>query len=224
VTEAGGKQAVLLLHGLLMNRHAMALLALHLRAAGFATHAINYHSLLDDPEAHVAATLQAFRALNFRRVHLVGHSMGGVVMLKSVERMPEEERQGRLGHALALGSPLTGCEAARAMQRHALGLWALGRSVELWRHGYPLRIPSGVVTGSVAGTRRFGLGAVLNDLQGANDGVVRVEETRLPGLADHLSLPVSHSGMLVSGEVARQCSAFLRDGTFRREQRFRREA
>jgi hypothetical protein len=110
------------------------------------------------------------------------------------------------------------------MQRHAFGLWALGRSVELWRHGYPLCISAGAAVGSLAGTRRFGLGAVLNDLQGANDGVVRVEETRLPGLADHLTLPVSHSGMLVSGEVARQCTAFLLDGTFRRGRHFRREA
>ena len=34
------------------------------------------------------------------------------------------------------------------------------------------------------------------------------------GLADHLVLPVSHTGMLISATVARQCLAFLRRGRF----------
>jgi hypothetical protein len=54
------------------------------------------------------------------------------------------------------------------------------------------------------------------DVPEPSDGVVTVEETRLPGLSDHLVLPVSHSGMLISQEVARQTAAFLRDGRFER--------
>jgi len=41
-----------------------------------------------------------------------------------------------------------------------------------------------------------------------------VEETRLPGMRDHIVLNVSHSGMLVSRAVAHQISTFLHDGTF----------
>jgi len=41
-----------------------------------------------------------------------------------------------------------------------------------------------------------------------------VEETRLPGLAGHCVLETSHSGMLVSADVARQVAVFLRDGRF----------
>ena len=36
----------------------------------------------------------------------------------------------------------------------------------------------------------------------------------LPGAADHIMLPVSHMGMLVSARVARETGAFLRDGRF----------
>jgi hypothetical protein len=43
---------------------------------------------------------------------------------------------------------------------------------------------------------------------------VMVSETRLPGLADHIVLPVSHSAMLVDHTVARETVHFLRHGRF----------
>ena len=39
---------------------------------------------------------------------------------------------------------------------------------------------------------------------GANDGVVRVEETQVEGMRERVVLPVSHSAMLVSARVAAQ--------------------
>jgi hypothetical protein len=69
--------------------------------------------------------------------------------------------------------------------------------------------------GVVAGTRVFGLAALLaGRLPGPSDGAVMVAETRVPGAADHLTLPVSHSGMLLSAAVARQTVAFLERGCF----------
>lgn len=203
------KEAVVLLHGFLMNRHAMSVLGLRLRLAGYADHAYTYRSVREDIEAHVAALLA--RLGDFRRIHLIGHSMGGVVALKLLERLGAPARIGRV---LLLGAPVAGCEIAQLMTRYPGGRWVLGKSGELWKNGYPLRIPPGFSVGSIAGTRRLGMGAVLGRLSGPNDGVVRVDETRLPGLADHIVLPVSHSGMLVSGAVARQCLVFLRDGRF----------
>ena len=47
-----------------------------------------------------------------------------------------------------------------------------------------------------------------------NDGLVSVAETRLPGATAHLTLPVSHTGMLFSADVARQGCEFLATGRF----------
>ncbi|HLT90697.1 MAG TPA: hypothetical protein VKZ85_07110, partial [Woeseiaceae bacterium] len=46
-----------------------------------------------------------------------------------------------------------------------------------------------------------------------NDGAVAVSETRLPG-AEHLVMPVTHTGLVWSREVADQVATFLRTGHF----------
>ena len=71
--------------------------------------------------------------------------------------------------------------------------------------------------GIIAGSLNFGLGAVLGAVAGPSDGTVSVEETRLPGAADHLVLPVCHVSMLFSPRVADQAANFLRHGSFERE-------
>ena len=49
---------------------------------------------------------------------------------------------------------------------------------------------------------------------GPNDGTICVEETELPGAADRIVLPVSHTGILFSAEAARQTASFLATGRF----------
>jgi hypothetical protein len=49
-----------------------------------------------------------------------------------------------------------------------------------------------------------------------NDGVVCLDETRFPGVRDHLALPLGHTVLLVSRRVARETAAFLKTGAFLR--------
>jgi len=215
------KESVLLLHGLWMNRYAMHALGHRLGEAGFDATAITYHSMRDTVEDHVAAVEHKLAAMRSgpdapARIHIVGHSMGGVVALKVLERLRDAAIAERLGRVVLLGSPVAGCESGAAATRMLAVRWLLGRSADLWQSGYRLHIPAGFPVGSIAGTRPLGLAMALVALTGANDGVVKVDETRLPGLADHLVLPVSHTGMLISRSVARQCTNFLRYGRFSR--------
>ena len=81
------------------------------------------------------------------------------------------------------------------------------------QHGLPAwhgRAQVGLVAGSVP----HGLGALMGALHGDSDGTVALAETRLPGLADHCVVPASHSGLVLSPEVAALVAAFLRDGRF----------
>ncbi len=54
----------------------------------------------------------------------------------------------------------------------------------------------------------------MSDLPEPNDGTVAVEETRIEGMSDHIVLPVTHTGMIMSASVADHVVRFLNTGRF----------
>jgi hypothetical protein len=68
--------------------------------------------------------------------------------------------------------------------------------------------------GCIAGTRPMGLGQFFARFDEDSDGTIGVSETKLPGHSAHMTLPVSHMGLLVSSEVAAQVGTFLETGRF----------
>ena len=206
------KSAVVLLHGLWTNRLIMHYLARKLAAAGYAPCTITYPSMRGRMEEHVALVAKRVAAIDSPRVHLVGHSLGGLLALRYLQG----ESDGRVGRAVLLGAPVSGSQTALQLARCAPGRLLLGASLSLWRGPFDSALGSRHEVGAIAGTRPLGLAHALLPLPGPNDGVVTVQETRMPGLADHLSLSVSHTGMLISNRVARQIAAFLERGRFER--------
>lgn len=199
---------VLLLHGLLMRRPALVPMALRLRARGFAPRLFGYSTLLADPDIATAALAARLRALGPGPVHLLAHSLGGLVALETLRRHPGLP----VGRVVCLGSPIAGSAAARGLEARGLG-WIAGRSGALLRAGLPA-VPEGVEVGMVAGTRRMGLGRFFGRFEGDSDGTVAVAETRLPGLAAHARIHASHSGLIVSREAADLSARFFRTGAF----------
>jgi pimeloyl-ACP methyl ester carboxylesterase len=157
-------------------------------------------------------------------LHLVAHSMGGLVILKLFELslLPQSALTGvaqRLpaGRIVLTGSPVRGSRSAERLARLPFGRALLGLSasellltprVRHWQGGRDL--------GVIAGDLPLGLGRLLGRMEAPNDGTVWLEETELPGAAEQLRVRVSHSGMVFSAEVARQVAAFLKDGRFTR--------
>ena len=66
----------------------------------------------------------------------------------------------------------------------------------------------------IAGTKPVGLGGLVAGLAEPHDGTVAVSETRLDGLADHVELYVSHTGLVFSSRAAELTTQFLRHGRF----------
>jgi hypothetical protein len=165
--------------------------------------------------AAVCAALARFAAEagSGGRVHLVGHSLGGVMVYRTLN----ECAAGIDGNAVLLGAPLNGSKAARGVSswptlRSLLGPHVLAELVEPCRRCWTGERP----LGAIAGTLRMGTGQFFAHFDEENDGTVAVSETRIPGLTDHLVLPHSHFGMLLAADVAAQVACFLREGVFRR--------
>jgi pimeloyl-ACP methyl ester carboxylesterase len=210
--NAQAREAVLLLHGAWMNPVVMAYLARVLRGEGFAAHALGYRTMRDPLEAHLARVAKRVAQLDASRVHLVGHSLGGVIVMRYLQRFADP----RVGRAVLIGSPVAGCRAAASLAESAGGELMMGQSLAVWRQPVDVSVDSRFEVGAIAGTRPLGLGAVVMRLPKPNDGVVCVDETRFPGLRDHIEFPMGHTLMLVSSRVARQTASFLKTGAFRR--------
>jgi pimeloyl-ACP methyl ester carboxylesterase len=210
--NAQSREAVLLLHGAWMNPLVMGYLAHALRREGFAAQTFGYRTMREPLEAHLARLANRIAKLEAARVHLVGHSLGGVIVVRYLQRVADR----RVRRAVLLGSPVSGCRAAAGFAKLAGGELMMGQSLAVWREPVHVEVDSRFEVGAIAGTRAFGLGALVTRLPTPNDGVVCLDETKFPALRDHLALPVGHTVMLVSSRVARQTTAFLRSGGFRR--------
>ena len=107
-------EAVLLLHGLWMNRLVMQFLSSHLEQAGYVPHMLSYRSMQGTLSEHRRRLAECVAGLAEPCVHLVGHSMGGVIALDFLRQVDGDALLGpRIGRTLLLGSPVVDCGAAR---------------------------------------------------------------------------------------------------------------
>lgn len=143
-------------------------------------------------------------------IHLVGHSLGGLVIRQMLHDYPEQKP----GRIVTLGTPHKGSAIAHVFNRHRLGRLLLGKGMVGGLLGDMPRWQGVRELGVIAGTRDHGIGRAFCKLPQPNDGSVAVEETRLAQMTDHIQLPCAHSGMLLSNRVIRQVCHFLDHGCF----------
>jgi pimeloyl-ACP methyl ester carboxylesterase len=203
---------VVFIHGLWLTGVESTLLRRRLAAdLGCETRAFRYPSVTASMD-EVLDQLDRFITLLARDgLHLVGHSLGGIVVLRYLERYSDVPP----GRAVLLGAPLRGSRAAQGLARWPIGAAILGRNIEaevlrVPEHRWDGRRDLGVIAGDLS----MGLGRLFGDLEVPNDGTISVAETHLPGVTDEIVLPISHTGMLFSADVAQQTAHFLSSGRF----------
>ncbi|HEV7986645.1 MAG TPA: alpha/beta fold hydrolase [Steroidobacteraceae bacterium] len=204
--------AAVYVHGLWMPGFEGALLRRRLRAErGFRCYVFRYGSVREPMRQVAAALRQMVARIDAPRVHLLGHSLGGLVIQRYLQRYTMAQP----GRVLFLGTPSAGSRAARRLgsltlgrrlMGHAVGEELLVESTRRWEAEREL--------GIIAGTVPVGLGHLLLKFGEDNDGTIAVSETELAGAKARLCLPVTHSGMLLSARVAREAGSFLEHGRF----------
>jgi len=199
-------EAVVLVHGLWMTGAEMHVLGGRLEAAGFHVRYFRYRSWRGDLAQAADALRRFVEGTEGERVHLVGHSLGGVV----IARMLEEGVLSRPGRVAMLGSPMGGSAAAGIVSRRRFGRWLVGGVIRDGIVAHAPRWPEGRDLLVVAGDIPLGSGVLLG-LPKPHDGVVRVAETRVEG-ARNVTVRASHVGLLLSRKVASILSDHFRAG------------
>ncbi len=212
---------VVFVHGLWMPGVESRWFRRRLEVAADADSSVFTYRSTREPIDSILDRLMAFVAgRHAGTLHLVGHSLGGLVLLRLLQRVGPGEPLPP-GRAVLLASPVCGSLAAARLEALPLGRALLGQvAIEgLLRPRGPMteslcRWTPPREVGVIAGSRPMGLGRILARFDEPNDGTVAVRETQFEAARDRLVLPVSHMGMLMSVRVADETARFLREGRF----------
>ena len=209
----GSAGRVALLHGLARTRRSMAGLADHLSSYGFLVHNLGYPSTRHPVEKLAALLRDELAALQDGggRLHIVTHSMGGILLRYIQKREPLDH----LGRVVMLAPPNQGSEVVDRLRHLPPFRWINGPAGEqLSTSGMPKGLGEvDFELGVIAGSRS--VNPILSLLlPGPNDGKVSVASARVAGMADFLVLPTTHPWLMNDPRVRQEVIHFLRHGRF----------
>ena len=197
------REVVVLVHGMGRSGDSMKPLGESLATAGYEARVFDYDSF----GAEAAESAVALRTLlgeldadgSIAGIHLVGHSLGGILARMALIDAPPE----RFGRLVMLAPPNQGSGWARV----------LGPALSRWIPPLDdLSNEEGSVVRSLPAPTGYQLGVIAARF----DGKVSVEATHVEGESDHLVVNGVHSFLMKQDEVQRQVAWFLREGSFER--------
>lgn len=212
------REGVVLVHGLRRTHRSMRKIARACQGAGFATLNIDYPSSkggIEDHAMQIAAAIITF-ATRFERVHLVGFSMGALV----VREFLAHYRPSNLGRVVMIAPPARGSHIADLLttQKHLSriapkwwgpALYELTTAQQQARVHAEVDYPLGVIAGV---TGKFGpWGRLFGNL--SNDGLVALDSTRIDGMSGHIMLPLPHNALIRDRASIRAVVSFLTKGS-----------
>ena len=209
--------SLVLLHGLGRGAGSMYFLERAARADGHRVLRPGYPSLFKSPEELVDRWVRPalFRARDADDgpVHVITHSLGGILLRSAVGREPPPW----LGRVVMICPPNQGSEIVDRLSRHRMTrmfLGPTGQCLGTGSNGLPRSLPPiSFQCGVIAADR------CVNPIFGAmlprpNDGKVGIYSTRCDGVAAYALVHTNHTFSTCHPEVIRLALRFIRTGGF----------
>ncbi len=210
-------QGVILLHGLCRTSLSMRKMENALKDSGFIVLNVDYASRSETIEQLADSVIE--RAMSDKslescvRVHFVTHSLGGILVRSYFSRHSGD----RIGRVVMLGPPNRGSDVV-----DRIGEWRLfkmihgpaGGELGTSDQAVPNMLgPVGFELGVIAGNRTINwINSIM--IEGADDGKVSIERTKVTGMKEHVTVSCSHPFLMKDEEAIEHTIRFLSTGSF----------
>jgi len=205
----GGDDLVVLIHGLARTQASMRIMAMRLNRAGFRTAFARYDSRRMRVNEAVAAVAQQIEGMERTgALHLVGHSLGGVVALRVRNDRPDLD----VHRIVQLGSPNRGSGAARTLHDMRLAREFFGPVLAELTTAHDIADDPDPDVMAIAGASMPRWLSQQYGIYGVNDGLVSVRSAWGWAAGKRLQVESIHGWLPLSAEVAQQVIDFLKTG------------
>lgn len=220
---AGAADTVVILHGIAKTSRSMAPLEKALKQAGYRTVSITYPSTKRDLDG-IAAWLRTERLTpafweKADKVHIVTHSMGGLVARRYLDRYRNDIPRGKLGRIVMLAPPNGGSEVADLIHNLPPYKWYYGPAGQELTTAAQAANHSDIYydLGIIAGTKEWPYFVTAFVIPGPGDGRVAVKNAKLDGMKDFITVDGTHTFIMDKPVVHKQVINFLKYGKFNHE-------
>lgn len=213
--------AVLTLHGLIRSRDSMQGIGEFLEQEGDMTWInVSYASTrrsIDDHAASLAKVIDNLEGID--EINFVCHSLGNLVVRRylgeAAQPRPKWKVDSRIKRFVMLGPPNNGAHMAEVFKDNKLFgilMGPSGKQIASWSD-VEKRLGTGscefaIIAGSLTGSFTNPL------VNGDDDLIVGVEETKLVGACDFLGVPLKHGSLMEDPYVQKKTLNFLKHGYF----------
>lgn len=210
---------VYLIHGFMGHGFNMWYLEKGLEKADYRVVNWTYHSVRDSlPEIAVQLHKELQKYSDQDTIHLVTHSMGGLVARSFFHFTDYANLDATLGRLVMIAPPNHGAEIANFAARLNFNQWLFGENVEYMRTDI-VSLADSLATppiefGIIAAARGADAGYNIF-IDGANDGYISLPRTYLQGASDYLVLSNMHFFIIFQRETLENVIHFLKHGTFK---------
>ncbi|MCB9989821.1 MAG: alpha/beta fold hydrolase [Rhodospirillales bacterium] len=215
---------VVLLHGIAKSAHSMKPLEDALQAQGYKTIAITYPSTDYNLDGLAAVLRDQYLTEAFwqgpGKVHFITHSMGGLVARRYLDRFKAALPPEKIGRVVMLAPPNGGSEVADTLHGLPPYDWYYGPAGDELTTAAQAANKSDIYydLGIIAGTKEWPYIVAAFVIPGPGDGRVSVENTKLAGMKDHITVNGTHTFIMDKPVVHKQVLSFLQNGMFAHEE------